>query len=91
MATIQILNIAAFAGLLDILDSGAGTRISSYLMAGDFEGSWQALVSSSKNIFAGGGFRDVMGILAKAGIARFVVDNTPMKKSFTIGKLTVGI
>ena len=91
MPTIQILNVAAFAGLLDILDSGGGTRISDFLMSGDFKGAWQALITSSKAIFEGGGFADIMSILAKAGIARFVVDNTPLRKQFTIGKITVGI
>ena len=87
---VQILDFAAFTKLLYLVNNGGGASITGALMDGDFRGAMQEAKTSSDYIFSQEGFQELMNIAVKYGIAKFVVEATPLKRSFTLFGIEVG-
>lgn len=93
MPTIRIITSVGAIKLLDMFDMGtpSGGRISTRIL----EGNWDAFVSELRNsadyFLSKEGFSAWMQVLIKLGVAQLVVDNTPLRKSFTILGWTIGL
>ena len=89
---IQILDFAAFVKLLWMVNEGqpGSTTISDALMQGNFKWAGQEMKQSADYIFSTEGFQNIMNIAVKYGIAKFVVEATPLKRSFTLFGIEVG-
>lgn len=75
-----------------MMDEGnpGSERVSDRLMSGDFTGAWSSLKESGSYVFSPDGFKDLMNTAVKYGIAKFVVEATPLKRSFNMFGIEVG-
>jgi len=94
MATIRvkILDIAAFVKLFRTINQGqlATQTVVGDLMNGEFELAWDHLQQNANYVFSPAGFKELMEVAVKYGIAKFVVEATPLKRSFTMFGIEVG-
>ena len=89
---IRILDFAAFMKLLFMVDEGSpgSARISDKVLGGDLTAAWASAKESADYIFSEAGFKDLMNTAVKYGIAKFVVEATPLKRSFTLFGMEIG-
>lgn len=75
---------------MDQINTGPGGKLTDILMSGDFGAAWDALALNAKSVFTAEGFKDLMNTAVKYGIAKFVIDATPLKKSFSMFGIRIG-
>ena len=90
---IKILDFAAFMKLLFMVDQGnknEGGYISDAVMEGDFKLAWTRTRNNADFIFSKDGFSELMNVAVKYGVAKFVVNATPLKQSFSMFGIRIG-
>ena len=93
MPTIRLLSASAWWKLANMLDEGTpgSARVSDNIMRGDYEGALICAREGLNYIGSKEGLQRILETLVTLGLAQWVVDQTPLKKSFTLFGFTIGL